>query len=134
MITVDGQPVGLDGDELSHIRIQLKLCKALAALNPPHKLAVTIHARIASLLRALAWHESRDRDTRQPADLTDQELHEAAGIVRALRVALPPTMTGYVREGSMRAELGGYALGIADEIQRRSSAGPQDHSCSSEDG
>ena len=126
MITVDGEAVtpGPDGssgeDEAVRLaRLDLKLCKALAALNPPHKLSVLLHARITALLRTLQRHEAIDQDTRQVADLDDEALREAAEVIRAIRAL--PFWTGKAFMGgpSFRTVLSGFALDVADEIDRR---------------
>ncbi len=78
-----------------------------------------LHGRIAAQLRKLTRYDATDPDTRQATDLTDDELHEAAGIIRAIR-ALPtwPTMS-YQGSSGLRTALGGYALDIADELDKR---------------
>jgi hypothetical protein len=130
VITVDGQPVnpggtsahdGGDSDEeaLRIIRLELKLCKALAALNPPHDVSVALHVRIADLLRRLKRHDATDQDVTLPADLTDDELHQAASILRAIR-ALPTWEAAYKGGGtSFRAALGDYAISLIDELDKR---------------
>jgi hypothetical protein len=82
-------------------------------------------ARIAAQLRKLPRYNATDPDTRQAADLTDDELREAAAIIRAIR-ALPtwPTMS-YQGSSGLRSALGGYALDIADELDKR--AGRDSH-------
>jgi hypothetical protein len=69
-------------------RLELKLCQALVALNPSPELRASLHARIAAQLRKLTRHDATDSDTRQATDLTDEELHQAGRIIRAIR-ALP---------------------------------------------
>jgi hypothetical protein len=58
MITVDGEAVprdSPDGDDREAIlrtaQLELKLCKALAALDPPHELSTILHVRITEQLR-----------------------------------------------------------------------------------
>lgn len=94
MITVDGEAVPRDGDSGSpddprNLRIELKLCKALAMLSPPQQLHVPLAARIYDLQRSLRRSGVPDTDGRHPASLTDDELAEAAAIVRAC-AACPP--------------------------------------------
>jgi hypothetical protein len=85
VITVDGQPVNPGGasapdcadgvqETLRIIRLELKLCKALTALNPPHEVSASLHARITDLLRRLKRHDATDQDVTQAADLSDDEL------------------------------------------------------------
>jgi hypothetical protein len=91
-------------------RLELKLCQALAALDPSPDLRAPLHARIAAQLWKLPRYNATDQDTRQPTDLTDDELREAAVIIRAIR-ALPtwPTMS-YQGNSGLRTALGGYFL------------------------
>jgi hypothetical protein len=134
MITVDGETVSLGSDgnasegqdeheELRTIRLELKLCKALLMLSPTPELSAPLHARVAADLRKLPHYEATDPDTRQADDLTDDELREAAGLIRALR-ALPtwPSMS-YQGSTGLRSALGGYALDIADEMDKRAGRG-----------
>jgi hypothetical protein len=131
VITVDGQPVHPgpanahddDGDSreeaLRTVRLELKLCKALAALNPPHEVSASLHARITDLLRRLKRHDATDQDVTQAADLSDDELHQAAKILRAFR-ALPTWEAAYQGGGTgFRTALGSYAMGLADELDKR---------------
>jgi hypothetical protein len=129
VITVDGQavnpgpagaPGGEDssGDALRDIRMELKLCKALAALNPPHEVSGFLHARIADLLRRLRRRDATDQDVRQAGDLSDDELRQAAGILRAIR-ALPTWASPYQGGAGLRVALGGYAIGLIDELDKR---------------
>jgi hypothetical protein len=69
-------------------------------------------------------HDLMDEDVTQPADLTDAELKEAAGIVRAIR-ALPSSAGRYQGGTGLRVALGGYALDLADEIATRTQQGTQ---------
>jgi hypothetical protein len=46
------------------IRLELKLCKALAALDPPDEMSTLLHARIADLLRKLRRHDAIDATVR----------------------------------------------------------------------
>ena len=69
MITVDGEPVpqnpadSNDVEEaLRTVRLELKLCKALAALDPPHELSTILHARITEQLRTLRRYDANDQD------------------------------------------------------------------------
>jgi hypothetical protein len=129
MIVVDGQAINSgpgenrDGDSepeaLRTARLELKLCQALVALNPSPELRAPLNARIAAQLRKLTRYDATDPDTRQATDLTDEELHQAARIIRAIR-ALPtwPTMS-YQGSSGLRHALGGYALDIADELDKR---------------
>ena len=48
MITVDGEPVtGSQGDDpadiMRKVRVELKCCKALMAMKPPHDLSAPLH-------------------------------------------------------------------------------------------
>jgi hypothetical protein len=75
VITIDGEPVspGDDDDAAKAARAarqELKLCKALAALDPPGSLASIVYGRIAGHLRALNYDNLTDPGARQPADLT----------------------------------------------------------------
>jgi hypothetical protein len=129
MITIDGEAVtpDPDGNDVGHgedealraVRLELKLCRALIALDPLPELCAPLHGRIAAQLRKLARWGDTDPGTRQAADLTDDELREAATIIRAIR-ALPtwPTMS-YQGSSGLRTALGGYALDIADELDKR---------------
>jgi hypothetical protein len=124
LITVDVEavnpPGGDDGENaVRNARLELKLCKALAALNPPHDLSACLHARIAELLKALRRHGATDQDVRQAADLSDGELTEAAGIVRAFQAMDSWPSRGYYPGSGLRVALGGYALDLAGEIGQR---------------
>lgn len=134
VITVDGQAVnppdaedgnGQDDDEeaLRSARLELKLCKALAALKPPHDLSVMVYARTAEALKVLRRHGVIDDDVMQAADLSDAELKEAAGIVRAFRALPSHWAKGFQGGSSFRAVLGEYALDLAEELDSRA-AGP----------
>jgi hypothetical protein len=131
VITVDGQPVnpgpanahddhrGSSEEALRIVRLELKLCKALAGLNPPHEVSASLHARITDLLRRLKRHDATDQDVTQAANLSDDELHQAAKILRAFR-ALPTWEAAYHGGGTgFRAALGSYAIGLADELDKR---------------
>ena len=93
---------GSDGDSseeaLRIVRLELKLCKALTALNPPHEVSASLHARITDLLRRLKRHDATDEDVTQAADLSDEELHQAAAIcapsARCPRGKLPTGAAG----------------------------------------
>jgi hypothetical protein len=122
VITVDGEPVtGSESDDPEDItrkaRIELKCCKALAAVNPPHDVSTSLHTRIVELLRTLKRCGTEDQDAAQAADLSDEELRQAAGLVRALRAVLPEK--GYQGGTGFRVALGGYALDVVDEIEKR---------------
>ena len=104
-------------------RLELKLCKALVALNPPHDLSVMVHARTAEALKVLRRHGVTDDDVIQAADLSDAELKEAAGIVRAFRALPSYWAKGFQGGSSFRAVLGEYALDLAEEMDNRA-AGP----------
>jgi hypothetical protein len=129
MITVDGEAVtpgpGEDDSEpyecgpLRTARLELKLCKALAALDPSPELRAPLHARIAAQLRKLPRYNATDPDTRQAADLTDDELREAAAIIRAIRALPTWSAMSYQGSSGLRTALGGYALDIADELDKR---------------
>jgi hypothetical protein len=134
LITVDGEPIALSSDAddggqenegLRLARLDLKLCKALLALDPPHELSVLLHARIAEQLRRLSSrYYAVDQDVRQVADLTSEELREAAGVIRAIRALPSLTKRGFPGTLPFRSALGGYALDIVDEIDQR----PRDNS------
>jgi len=135
MITVDGQPITPGPDDsdsgkeeapaLRAIRLELKLCQALVALDPSPELRAPLHGCIAARLRKLARYDATEPDTRQATDLTDEELREATSIIRAIR-ALPtwPTMS-YQGSSGLRTALGGYALDIADELDKRAGRNTQ---------
>ena len=68
VITVDGEAIPQDfpgGDAreeaLRTARLELKLCKALAGLDPPHELSTILHARITEQLRRLRRHDASGR-------------------------------------------------------------------------
>lgn len=129
MITVDGEPAepgpGGSSDREEAVRrtlLELKLCKALAAAGPPHELSTLLHGRIAEMLRGLKRDDAADPDAREAADLTDDELRETAGIVRAIRRLQPWTgkdARGYQGGGGFRVVLSGFALDLADELDKR---------------
>jgi hypothetical protein len=125
VLTVDGEPVPSPGDSdadgsLQNLRLELKLCQALTALDPPSELSVVLHGRITGHLRALHRYHETDHNARQPAALTDDELHQATAIIRALRT-LPAMANNGARTHSLGAALGGYALDLADELNKRTS-------------
>ncbi len=77
MITVDGQAVNpggadggdSDGETLRVIRLELKLCKALAALNPPHDVSARTacpHRRPATSAEAARRHRPGRNPSRGP--------------------------------------------------------------------
>jgi hypothetical protein len=124
VIIVDGKPLpegGPDGRELA--LLELRLYKALAALDPPHGLAAILHSRIAARIRELRHTGTPDPGTRHPADLTPDELHEAAGITRVL-LALPghehATMGGH----GLQVALTAYARDLASEARSRATHPP----------
>jgi hypothetical protein len=133
MITVDGEPVprnpsdsGDHEETVRTTRLELKLCKALAALDPPHELSTILHARITEQLRRLRRYDANDQEVRQACDLTDSELREAAGIIRAIR-ALPSWSDKTYSSGTgFRVVLSGYALDLTDEIDKRADRLPQE--------
>ena len=132
MITVDGEPVSPDAQdddgedgfrrELHAIQLEIKLCKALLMLDPPQELSGPMHARMASNMRKLRAYRATDPSARQPADLSDTELHEASGLIRAIR-ALP----GWSHHDSsgLRGALGNYALDIVCETDKRAERNQQ---------
>jgi hypothetical protein len=67
VITVDGEaipgdsPADDDREATARTaRLELKLCKAPTALDPPHKLFTILHALITEQLRKLRRHEASD--------------------------------------------------------------------------
>lgn len=68
--------------------------------------------------------DATDPGTRQADDLTDDESREAARLIRAIR-ALPswPNMS-YAGSTGLRTALGGYALDIAVEMDKRAGGNP----------
>lgn len=130
MITMDGEAIN-PGDEQGDddqeavrcARLELKLCKALAALKPPHDLSVMVHTRTADALKTLRRHGVTDDDIIQAADLSDTELKEAVDIVRAVR-ALPSVRAKGLQGGSsFRAVLAEYALDLVTELDARAGRG-----------
>ena len=126
MITVDGEAIPRDSPDrddreeaLRTARLELKLCKALAALDPPHELSVILHARIAEQLRRLRDYDAHDEDVRQAPDLTDDELRQAAGIIRAIRALPSWTDKRHMGRPGFRVILSAYALELTDEIGKR---------------
>jgi hypothetical protein len=127
MITVDGEAIprgtpdrdDRDEEALRAARLELKLCKALAALDPPHELSTILHARITLQLRRLRRYDATDQDVRQVPDLTDDELHQAAGIIRAIRALPSWTDKSYTGGTGFRVLLSGYALDLTDELDKR---------------
>jgi hypothetical protein len=87
--------------------------QGLRGPQPVPGLRAPLHARIAAQLRKLTRYDATDPDTRQAAGLTDEELHQAAGILRALPTW--PTMS-YQGSSGLCTALGGYALDIADKL------------------
>ena len=122
MITVDGEAVNPGGDAVNAVdeaRLELKLCRALAAVGPPLDVSLLVHARAAELLRLLRNHGAPDPDVIPAADLSDSELKEAAGIVRAFRALPSCGVKGFPGGVSFRAVLGEYALDLAAELDAR---------------
>jgi hypothetical protein len=129
VIVVDGEQIsrpkdgGQGGESPEDVvrvaRLEVKLCKALAALDPQHELSVLLHGRITEALRRLRRHDATDLAVRRVADLSDDELRQAAGIVRAIRALPSWTETGYPGGTGFRVVLSGYALDLADEIDKR---------------
>jgi hypothetical protein len=114
VITVDGQAVNPadDNDDAKAVhaaRLELRLCRALAALSPPRDVSLLVHARAAELLRLLRKHDAADLDAMRVADLGDAELKEAVGIVRAFRALPPYSVRGFQGLG-FRSVLGEYAF------------------------
>jgi hypothetical protein len=135
VITVGGEAVSPAGDgsgedeaakEVRAARLELRLCKALAALNPPRDVALLVHARAAGLLRLLRKHDAADTDVTAVSDLGDGELREAVEIVRAFRALPPGGIRGFPGGRSFRAVLGEYAFDLAAELDSRArgSSGP----------
>lgn len=127
MITVDGEPVtpgpaGSDPHEEARrlARLELKLYKSLVALGPPPELSVSLHARIAETLRRMRLEGTmHDPDARELADFTDDELRQAAAVIRAIR-ALPFWNEKSYKGGTgFRVDLSGYALDLIDELDKR---------------
>jgi hypothetical protein len=127
VITVDGEAVNPgDGSgedaaakEVRAARLELRLCKALAALSPPRDVALLAHARAADLLRVLRKQDAADPEAVPVADLSDAELKEAAGIVRAFCALPPGSIRGFPGGISFRSVLGEYALELAAELDSR---------------
>jgi hypothetical protein len=129
VIVVDGEEIpqpadvdqgGEDGKEVVRVaRLEVKLCKALAALDPPHELSVLLHGRITEALRRLQRYDATDLNVRQVADLADDEVREAAVIVRAIRALPSWSDKSYQGKTGFRVVLSGYALDLADEIDKR---------------
>jgi hypothetical protein len=117
VITVDGEAVNPD-DAVGAARLELRLCKALAALNPPRDVSLLVHARAVELLRVLRKHDAANPDVIGVADLSDADLKEAVGIVRAFR-ALPPYSVRGFQGLSFRSVLGEYAFDLAAELDAR---------------
>jgi hypothetical protein len=66
-----------------------------------------------------ARHDATDLEVRQVADLDDEELLQAAGVVRAIRALPSWSGRGYPGGTGFRMVLSGYALDLADEIDKR---------------
>src|SRR5258708_3798988 len=126
VITADGEAIprdspGADAREeaLRTARLELKLHKALAALDPPHEMSAILHARITEQLRRLRRHDANDQDVRQPRDFTDDELRKAAMIIRAIR-ALPSWTDKSYTGGT------GFRVVISGSPQQPSAGPPAD--------
>jgi hypothetical protein len=130
MITVDGEAVnppdaedcdeeGDDAEALRSARLELKLCRALVSLKPPHDLSVMVYARTVEVLKTLRRYDVTDDDVILPADLSDEKLREAAEIVRAFRALPFFRAKGFQGRSSFRAVLGEYALDLAAELDAR---------------
>jgi hypothetical protein len=78
-----------------------------------------VYARAAEALKVLRRHGVTDDDVIQAADLSDEELKEAAGIVRAFRALPSYWAKGFQGGSSFRAVLGEYALDLGDELDNR---------------
>lgn len=125
MIIVDGRPLpvgGTDGAQELAL-LELRLLKALAALDPPHGLASILHSRIAARIRELRSPDTPDPDARQPADLDREELREATGIIRAL-LALPGHQHATQGGHGLHVALSAYAQDLAEENRRRTAHTP----------
>lgn len=125
MITIDGQAVNPRSDAANAVdeaRLELKLCRALAAMNPPRDLSLMVHARAAELLRVLRNHDVPDPGAIPVADLDVRELKEATGIVLAFRALPSCGVKGFHGGVSFRAVLGEYALDLAAELDTRTAA------------
>jgi hypothetical protein len=134
VITVDGQAVnrgddGSDGGGVQEVlraaRLELRLCRALVALNPPRDVSLLVHARAAELLRVLRKHDAADEDATSAADLGDGELKEAAGLVRAFHALPSCGVKGFPGGITFRAVLGEYALDLATELDGRAMRTPE---------
>jgi hypothetical protein len=128
VITVDGQAVNPGDDTANAVdeaRLELKLCRVLAALNPPRDLSLMVHARAAELLRILRNHDVPDLDAIPVADLGDGELKEATGIVLAFRALPSCGVKGFHGGVSFSAVLGEYALDLAAELDNRTAGSEQ---------
>lgn len=130
MITVDGQAVNPAADHrddaskaVGAAQLELKLCRALAALYPPRDVSLLVHARAAELLRLLRKHDAADPDAIPAVDLSDAELKEAAGIVRAFCALPAGSIRGFPGGVTFRAVLGEYALDLAAELDARATRG-----------
>jgi hypothetical protein len=137
LITVDGEPVNPPdassrddiaakaGHAVRAYQLELKLCKALAALNPPPDLAYYLHTRIIELLRRLRANRAADAGATWPAGLSDTDLRQAASIIRAFRALPAWTERGFEGGTGRRATLGEYALDLATEIENRATTSTQ---------
>jgi hypothetical protein len=134
VISVDGQAVnrgddGSDGGGVQEVlraaRLELRLCRALVALNPPRDVSLLVHARAAELLRVLRKHDAAYEDATSAADLGDGELKEAAGLVRAFHALPSCGVNGFPGGITFRAVLGEYALDLATELDGRAMRTPE---------
>jgi hypothetical protein len=125
VIVVDGEPVtpgdGQDGPaaQVRAAQLEVRLCQALLALDPPADVMSSASGRIHRALRTLRDHDAPYEGSRDPASLTDDELREAFRIVRALRALPVWASTLHAGRVGFAAIIGGYALDIADELDKR---------------
>lgn len=125
MIVVDGEPVtpgdGQDGPaaQVRAAQLEVRLCQALLALDPPEYVMFTACGRIRQALSTLRNHDAPYQEVRDLASLTDGELRDAAGIIRALRALPLWASTLHAGRVGFAAIIGGYALDIADELDKR---------------
>lgn len=117
--TDDGQRGESSEEVVRAARLEVKLCKALTALDPHHELSVLLHGRTTEALRRLRRYDATDLEVRQVADLDDEELSQAAGVVRAIRASPSWSDKCYAGGTGFRVVLSGYALDLADEIDKR---------------
>jgi hypothetical protein len=120
VIVVDGEPVtpgdGQDGPaaQVRAAQLEVRLCQALLALDPPGGVMSSASGRIRRALRDQDPYEG----SRGPASLTDDELHDAFRIVRALRALPRWASTVHAGRVGFAAIIGGYTLDSADELDK----------------